>query len=211
MLLDPEKLTAVLNKVRVIREHMAQGHCQPGPVLSVMDLHWAVSDAYELKIDMVEVSFDGTHFRGKVERYTNDTARILIRAQQSPAFMRFVAVKELCHLMNDEHDDWSSLGVETISGLMRDWAVCAAGGGGVPDPGNPLQSESLAEIGAIELMYPFEYREADLKKLQAGATTIEAIALEHEAPSYAIEQALKHHEIFAEFWNAIEQAKAKAA
>ena len=208
MLLDPEKLTAVLNKVRVIREHMAQGHCEPGVVLSVMDLHWAVGDAYNLEIEMLEVSFDGTNFRGKVERYEGNRARILVRAQQPPTFMRFVAVKELTHLMNDEEDDWSSLGVETISSLMKEWELCAEGGEGVEDPANPLQSEALAEIGAIELMYPFEYREDDVKKLQEGTTTIEAIALEHEAPSYAIEQALAHHETFKAYWKAIDRAKA---
>jgi hypothetical protein len=206
MLLDPDKLTAVLNKVRVIREHMAKGYCEPGPILSVMDLHWAVGDAYDLEIEMLEVSFDGTNFRGKVERYSGKRARILVRAEQSPSFMRFVTVKELSHLMNDEEDDWSSLGVETITNLMKEWEMCADGGDGHKNPANPLQSEALAEIGAIELMYPFEFREADIAKLAAGTTTIEAIALEHEAPSYAIEQALGHHETFKACWKAINLA-----
>ena len=208
MLLDPVKVTAVLNKVRVIREHMAQGFCEPGPVLRVMDLHWAVGDAYGLTIEMLEVSFDGQHFRGKVERYEGQTARILVRAHQPPEFMRFVSVKELCHLMNDEEDDWSALGTDTISNLMREWELWRNDGVGHKEPADSLQSEFLAEIGAIELMYPFEYREADLAKLAAGTTTIAKIALEHEAPAYAIEQALAHHETFKEFWMAIEQAKA---
>lgn len=208
MLLDDEKLTATLNKVRVIREHMATGHCEPGPVLKVMDLHWAVGDAYDLTIEMLEVSFDGQHFRGKVERYSGQRARILVRVPQPPEFMRFVAVKELCHLMNDEQDDWSALGAETISNLLREWELCQADGVGLQSPADSLQSEYLAEIGAIELMYPFEYREADVQKLANGETTIAKIALEHEAPAYAIEQALAHHETFKAFWTAIEQARA---
>lgn len=211
MLLDPQKLTAALNKVRVIREHMAAGFCAPGPVLSVMDLQWAVGDAYALNIEMLEVSFDGQHFRGKVERYTGNRARILVRAQQSPEFMRFVSVKELCHLMNDEEDDWSAIGTETISNLLREWEMCLNDGVGHADPVNPLQSEYLAEIGAIELLYPFEFREADLVKLASGETTIAKIALEHEAPAYAIEQALAHHETFKKYWTAIDQAAAAAA
>ena len=187
---------------------MAAGFCKPGPILSVMDLNWAVGDAYGLNIEMLEVSFDGQHFRGKVERYTGKRARILVRAQQAPEFMRFVSVKELCHLMNDEEDDWSALGTETISNLLREWEMCLDDGVGTTAPTNPLQSEYLAEIGAIELLYPFEYREADLQKLGNGETTIAKIALEHEAPAYAIEQALNHHEIFKKYWLAIEQAKA---
>lgn len=205
MLIAAEQIVHVLNKVRVAREHLnASWPPQDACVLSVMDFHWAVGDIYNLQIEMLKVSFPAEHVRGKVERYADGRARILIRAQQSPEFLRFVTVKELCHLMIDEHDDWSSAGVETIRGLLKEWALVGENGTGHLDPSDPLKSEMLAEIAAIEMMYPREFRADDIAKIAAKATTLQKIALEHELPPYAIEQAHRHHEILENCWKAIE-------
>ena len=205
MLIQPEEITAVLNKVRIAREHLKTA-CPPHDewVLSVMDFHWAVQDIYELEIEMLKVSFSADHVRGKVERYANKRARILIRAQQTPEFLRFVTVKELCHLMIDEEDDWSFMGVETIKGLLKEWELVGENGTGHTDPSDPLQSEMLAEIAAIEMMYPREYRASDIGKIKAKETTLKKIAMQHDVPPYAIEQAHRHHDMLEKCWCAIE-------
>lgn len=206
MLIESHEIRRVLNKVRVAREHLAASWPPKNAcVLSVMDFHWAVQDIYKIEVEMLKVSFVAEHLRGTVERNSNKPSRVLIRAQQTPEFLRFVAVKELCHLMIDQADDWSANGVETINGLLREWQLTEENGNGHENPSNPLESEMLAEIAAIEMMYPREFRGPDIQKLQAKQTTIEKIALDHDLPAYAIEQALRHHDILEECWKELEQ------
>jgi hypothetical protein len=207
MLINGEEITAVLNKVRVAREHLNNSWPpKDAYVFSVMDFHWAVQDIYALQIEMLKVSFAAEHVRGKVERYGNSRARVLIRAAQSPEFLRFVTVKELCHLMIDESDDWSSLGVETVKGLLKEWALTEENGTGHTNPSDPLKSEMLAEIAAIEMMYPRAFRSGDITKIKANEATLQKVALQHELPAYAIEQAHRHHDILESCWVAIDQA-----
>jgi hypothetical protein len=204
MYIDVDKLIQVLKKVSVVREHLRK-HCpEPQmPVLGIMNLHWAIQDIYGLNIEMLEVSFEADHLRGKVERYSDNRARVLVRLEQTYQEKRLVTTKELCHLMNDEKDDWSTLGVETISGLLMEWTLQKHNGVGHEQPSDSLQSEILAEIAAIELMYPSEFRDADIEKLELGQTTVTQISLEHELPAYSVEQALRHHPMLKEHWQSI--------
>lgn len=205
MLIYSDQIARILNKVRVAREHLDKTWPpKDACVLSVMDFHWAVEDIYGLKVEMLKVSFRADHVRGKVERYNNGTARVLIRADQSAEFLRFVTVKELCHLIIDEEDDWSSAGVETIRGLLKEWDLIRENGHGHTEPSEPLQSEKLAEIAAIEMMYPRQFRSHDLAKIVAKETTVQKIAMQHDVPAYVIEQAHRHHEILEVCWAAIE-------
>jgi IrrE N-terminal-like domain len=204
MQINSQKLMSILQKVRIVREHLqAVCHEPQGPVLSIMNLHWAIQDIYKLTIEMRDVSFDADHLRGKVERYSDNRARILVRSRQSDEEKRFATAKELCHLMIDEEDDWSVQGVDTISGLLMEWKLQQANGVGHTHPTDPLQSEILAEIAAVEFMYPAEYRATDIAKLAESSTTIARISLEHELPAYQVETAIIHHEMLAEHWNKI--------
>lgn len=204
MLIEDQKVARVLAKVRVARER----HCEMWPpkdshVLSVMDFHATLQDVYDLKIEMLKVYFSADHVRGKVERFAGG-ARILVRASQTPEFLRFVTVKELCHVMNDEEDDWSPRGGETISGLLKEWELLEENGDGHSDPSDPIKSEMLAEIAAIEMMYPREFRGADIQKIANKETTIQKIALQHEVPPYAIEQAHRHHDVLENCWGLLD-------
>jgi hypothetical protein len=208
MRISSDKICMVLNKVRILREHLEK-HCpnDQGPVVNPMDVHWAVQEVHGLQIDMLEVAFEATHLSGKAERYRDQHARVLVRSNLSDDMKRLVTVKELCHLAIDEQDDWSTLGVETIKGLMAEWRLLRENGEGHQNPTDPLVSEMLAEIAAIEIMYPMSFREADLAKLASDKTTIKHIALEHQIPAAAVETALMHHEILKEAWSAIKSAE----
>jgi hypothetical protein len=199
--LDPQKVIAVLEKVRVVREHLAKYcHKPQNHLLSIMDLHWAVEDIYQLKIEMWEVSYDAIYSQGTIERWKDNRARILIRSDQSDFDRRFTTVKELSHIIIDEKDDWSIFGVETIKGLVTEWRFTIENNGGLNNPTRPLQSELLAVLAAIELMYPFEFREADIEKLNQNQTSITKIALTHEAPEHCIEDALRQHGQIEAYW-----------
>lgn len=205
MLIDSEEIKRVLKKVRVAREYLAEAWPpEDACILSVMDFHAAVQKIYDIEIGMTKVSFQAEHLRGMVERNEGKPSQVWVRASQTPEFLRFVTVKEICHLMIDEKDDWSSDGIETIKGLLREWALTGENGTGHENPSDPLMSEMLAEIAAIEMMYPREFRAADVAKVANGETTVEKIALQHDLPPYAIEQALRHHQVLEDCWEGIE-------
>lgn len=205
MLLEEEKIANVFNRVRVVRDYIHTNLHEPqGFVLSVDALKLAVEAICDVSIEMLEVMYTGEHIGGKVERYADKRARILVKSGQSPEMMRFIATKELCHILIDEEESWSVKGAETIRGLLREWELSKNNGDGHTDPANPLQSEFLAEIAAVELIYPFEFRDADIAKIAANETSVTRIALEHEAPAYAIDQALVHHDSFSACWAMLE-------
>lgn len=207
MKIKSEKITHTLNKVRVLREHLEKACPNPqGLVIDPDDVLWAVQDIYGISIEMIEVSFVGEFVGGKLERYSDKRARVLVRSAQTEDMKRFVAVKELCHVAVDEEDDWSTLGVNTIKDLLTEWELIEKNGDGHENPEKPLASEILAEIAAVEIMYPQKYREADQLKLANGETSIAQIALEHKIPPFVVETALDHQDILADVWKAISEA-----
>lgn len=193
MLVTTVRIESVYRKIKLIKEHMKMYCLAPDRAkLSVEDLQWCISDMYNLKIQKLEVAFEGEYVRGMVERYP-DRARILVRAGQSDEWMRFTSVKELCQLAIDEPEDWSPLGHKTIENLLieehldleQDEATQKARK--IAD--GKAQSEKMAEIAAIELMYPYEFREGDLEAI-GKTTTLKAVALHFHVPEFVIGSAL---------------------
>ena len=192
MHIDDAKLTMTLRKVAVLREQLGQ-MClgKQGLELSVMDLHYVVEQVYNLTIEMRAVSFQAVYLRGKVERYEDGRARVLVRSNLTDVEKRLTAVKELCHLALDEKDDWSTDGAAMLEAILAD-----SQSGSLPETHamTPIESEALALVAAGELMYPADYREVDAAKIAAGETTVSAIALQHGVPPFVIEQALRQEE-----------------
>lgn len=173
--------------------------------LSVDDLQWVIEDLYEIKIQKIEVAFEGSFLHGLVERYTG-RARILVRKNQEEDYVRFTTIKELCQIAISEKEDWSIEGTKTLDALLYEVRLDTSAEKVeeraktvIP---HPIQSEKLAEIAAIELMYPFKYRAADIAAVEAGATTLRALAVHFHAPEFVIGTALHptHHALAEEFW-----------
>lgn len=194
MLVSHENLKSTFRKVKHIKEHMKAYSLAPDRAkLSIEDLEWCISDMYGIAIEKIEVDFEGEILRGLIERYES-SARILVRAGQGEEWMRFTSVKELCHVVIDEREDWSPSGHETIESMLledlldqheteetakaRKLAAVTA------------QSERLAVVAATELMYPHEYRAADVHAIAHGKTTLKAIALHFHVPVYVVGSAL---------------------
>lgn len=190
MLLHTVKIETVYRKIKQIKEHMAT-YCLASDraKLSIEDFKWTISDMYGLEIIIKEVAFEGEHLRGMVERYAH-RARILLRADQPEDWLRFIAAKELCQLAIDEKEDWSPKGHETIIGMLFEASLDS----GIEEErkiaDRKVQSEKLAEIAAIEMMYPFEYRDNDLMLLREAKTTLRTLALHFHTPEYVVGTAL---------------------
>lgn len=110
---------------------------------------------------MRSVSFEAKHVFARVEKYRDMTATVDVRHNLPEDWKRFVAAKELLHLIIDKDEDMSPYGDETLDKLVQDGHI-----GIISQNGDrpPAQSELIAEVAAMELLYPMQNRASDLKE-----------------------------------------------
>lgn len=186
MHLDEKKTHECFKKVKYIKEH-AQIYClSPDRVpVSVEDLFRVVSDMYDMKISKQDVVYEGEWVNSLVERYNNQHAIVYVKHNLEDHYKRFCATKELMHLAIDEPEDWSVDGTETLAALFVEMSF---DNGNVAE--NVAQSEVFAEIAAIEILYPYEFRALDRKSLADQTTSLIKLSLEYEIPTFIVARAL---------------------
>jgi hypothetical protein len=203
MLLDSRKTKECFLKIRQIKEHR-NIYCLSRDAIPVSaeDLFWVIGDMYNLKIDKVEVVFESEFLNSLVERFNNQTANVFVKYSLNKDGKRFAAVKELMHLALDEREDWSVDGTKTLGDLFVEMSL---GNGHQVVAANAIQSEALAEIAAIEILYPYEFRAADKEALLANKTTLAKLALEYDVPPFIISKALSNwfNDIATQMWGEI--------
>ena len=112
---------------------------------------------------------------------------------------RFAAIKELCHVIIDEKEDWSPEGSKTIGTLLVEFSLVD---GGIAT--FVSQSETLAEFAAIELAYPYADRTADRKSIKAGNLTIVKIAGTYKLPEAIIARSTdQYHALTGSIWDGV--------
>jgi len=203
VLLYTRKLLSAFEKAKAIKEHKKLYiHVQDRIPVSVEDVLWVIEDMTGISIKKYEVTTisEIAYVRGILERNQNKTARILIRSNQSDDWKRYTCVKELSHIAVDEVEDLSVFGEETIAKMIDAKTIERfsdengnATDKGIKVPDNEIQSEEIAEIIAIEIMYPHEFRENDLAQLKVGKATIASLALYYKLPGIIIQRALGIH------------------
>jgi Zn-dependent peptidase ImmA (M78 family) len=180
-----DRLKVVLQKVRQIHEHRKM-MCLDGeriPV-SIEDLQYVVKDMYDFaKIEKFDVAFAAEFTRGMLERYSDKTAKIYIRKDQSDDWKRYIAAKELCHLVIDEQKDFSPDGHSTIQHLIATKIPTKNNGN---EKSNDVDSEWLAEFAAREILYPYPTRKHDIELLKSNKQTQTSLALYYQIPEYVI-------------------------
>lgn len=200
MQLPNNEVERTFRKVAAVREHLKRRALEG----LQLQLDWrtladVIADMYKLDIHIYEVTAPGGTVAGNVERYSDGRAVIMVRSRQTEDTLRFVTVKELCHLMIDEEDDWSADPMLTIKEMKVEFDLARVNGDGVANPSRTQMSEYLAEIAAIALMYPCEFHKSDRAKVAADEKTIAKIALEHGMPGWAVESAFNHPNVFGQF------------
>jgi Zn-dependent peptidase ImmA (M78 family) len=145
------------------------------------------------------VPFEATFLRGLIERYANKVI-IYVRKNQDEDWKRFVTIKELCHIVIDEKEDWSASGASIIKNLISEHKLNK-----MTAAPRAVQSEIFAEIAAIELLYPFNARAADIVALDYGSMTLARIAGYYKIPEAIVERALSENyaELAAYCWSLI--------
>jgi Zn-dependent peptidase ImmA (M78 family) len=134
-----------------------------------------------------------------MERYP-DKVIIYIKKNMEEDWKRFAAVKELCHVVNDENEDWSIDGTGTIRALLAEHHICSE-----KIAKDIVQSETFAEIAAIELLYPFKDRVVDLDSINGGGLSTSKIAGHYKIPEKMVSQALSefYHKTVESLWKSI--------
>ena len=139
-------------------------------------------------ITIREVNFEATHLKGRKETYADGSVYIDIRQNLPDYWKRFVALKELMHIIVDgADDDLTPYGDAILEKLVLEGHIGVVSGNG-DEP--PAQSELVAEIAAIEVIYPRQLRAADVSALESGATTFAALEVKYEAPAPILSTAL---------------------
>lgn len=131
------------------------------------------------EVTMRSVFFEATHVYARVEKYKDKTALVDVRHNLPAPWKRFVAAKELLHLIIDKDEDMSPYGDETLDKLVRDGHI-----GIISQNGDkpPAQSELIAEVAAMELLYPIQNRQTDLQDVRAEKTSFAKLSLRYAIP-----------------------------
>lgn len=189
MNLDSEKITFAFIKAHEVLEDLTIPAYAEGPVTSIDQLLRVVSARSGLNIDMYEVQFEGKFIRGRTERWKDGRVTIHVRSnEQDDDWKRFVAAKELMHLVVDGAEDLSPYGDATLEEMILEghFGLIAAS-----DPAKPpVQSEIIAQIAALEVLYPLKFRQGDVEALAKKETTFVKLAKRYGIPSSFVSTAL---------------------
>lgn len=192
------KLIEAFRRAKSVTHYYWEHTPHSGAAMSVENIQHIIELMTRLKVEKFSVDFPGNVIRGNYERYA-DRAVIHVRKSQSPEWVRFTIVKELCHVLIDKDADFSTDAEATIRELVE-YSGLATG----DHMSNVMLSERIAEIIALELVYPFEYRDQDAAAVAAGAQH-SAIAATRLVPSIWIQRALSkpYLESCRSYWAAI--------
>ena len=159
------------------------------PLISVDQLFGLVQAEAGVQITAVAVLFEATYLRGRVERYgpNGREVRIHIRATLEYDMARFVSAKEAMHPLVDQDVDLSPCGDETLDELISQghFGLLSLS----PSGNGPVQSEVMAEIAALETLYPLDCRKGDIERLLTVETVLK-IAERYAIPSSYVATAL---------------------
>ncbi|WP_139792280.1 hypothetical protein [Henriciella litoralis] len=161
-----------------------------GPV-SVDALREYVIAKTGIPLSIKDVSFEGKFTCSRIERY-KDRNEITVRFDLDQDMKRFGCVKELAHILIDTDESMQPYGDHRIDDLVDRGIIGLASGDG--PTGMATQSEYLAEIAAMEIMYPLERRNIDMSASQeSGVLPIRRVALEREMPPVYVAASINEH------------------
>jgi hypothetical protein len=194
MKLTKDKIkNAVMCAQQVLRQEEVFGGDENKLAISVDAVTDYIAEHCGIEIEIREVVFEATHLKGRKETYKLDGAIsvvIEIRSNLSDFWKRFVALKELMHIIVDkDDDDLTPYGDVILEKLVLEGHIGIISGDG---DSPPAQSELVAEIAAIEVIYPIGLRRADSDAIEDENSDItpSKVGLKYEAPGPIVSTAL---------------------
>ena len=194
MKLTKDKISnAVMCAQQVLKQKEIYGDNPSKLAISVDAVTDYIAEHCDITIEIREVVFEATHLKGRKETYKVEgkvSVIIEIRSNLSDFWKRFVALKELMHIIVDkDEDDLTPYGDVILEKLVLEGHIgVISGDGDAP----PAQSELVAEIAAIEVIYPIGLRRADSDAIddELSDVTPSKLGLKYEAPGPVISTAL---------------------
>lgn len=194
-------LTKVILKGYAIRQKDSSLGTNFDPPVSVDDLKEIIENETKTEIKFYELCWNSKGLlKGRLDRYKN-SANIFIAdtSMISPCWQRFVAVKEMCHLVIDSPNTYT----HQIENLISE--IVYPGSRLIWDCSEQIQSEALAELLAAEFLLPWTYRDHLIKQIQDGTKTTERVAESFKVPLKKVEWILSPniHQAITETHNQI--------
>ncbi len=154
MKLTKDKIkNAVMCAQQVLKQKDVYGNDPQKLAISVDSVTDYIAGHCNIAIEIREVVFEATHLKGRKETYKidgNSSVIIEIRSNLSDFWKRFVAIKELMHIIVDkDDDDLTPYGDVILEKLVLEGHIGVLSGDG---DSPPAQSELVAEIAAIEVI-----------------------------------------------------------
>ncbi len=161
----------------------AGGNPNRTPV-SIEDMRIVASRRLGISIQSEDVDYLGDNLHSTVVRGT-ESAIILIQSDLPDRLKRAAFVKELCHLLFDPEDTWTTDVENTVTCLLEHRQLEVADGTGAVAPKNKIvYVEEIASLSMIELLYPREKRAEDRSLLDQCKTSYRKIAMKLEIPEW---------------------------
>lgn len=183
MLINKQKLTHTLSKVQEIRDAYNIQFIASDSIERSVDRLMALCRTYlGQKIDWYEHSDSAlNHFVQSFVVVKDDGYEICTLGDLNNCWKRFVLCKELFHIILDSEEDWNSSLEDHLSNFY----------GGITELECPVpasaQAELLAEIAAMEFLFPYMER---IEILHAGNVEYSAVAERYKIPRYFAERYL---------------------
>lgn len=199
MLTISQKIEAGFELARQITEAAWMKGVDPEK-LSIDELRDHISEMFEVEIDMKLLDVEVEAVYGFIMRYDKGKrACVYIAKNIPPRWKRLVGVKELCHVVVDVEEDWNPNGLDTLQRLMT-WTIDMDA-----EENLAVRSEHIAEMVALELIYPLENRREDIA---AGEKT-DQIAAKYKLPEAIVQMVVSPAYLAScdKYWRAVEAAR----
>ncbi|MGH8085333.1 MAG: hypothetical protein ACREPV_08660 [Lysobacter sp.] len=160
----------------------------PRDLRSIDDLEWICSEYSRRQVTIFDLRIEasGRVVRALFVAYSDGTYGIFRLADLGERERRFVTCKELFHVILDQEpcrnmDLWGHLEETHISFSTED-----------SSPSVAARTEGLAEVGAMEFLFPYEKRVEELANNGGGgdAAFFAALAAKYGVPQIQIEEYL---------------------
>jgi len=159
--------------------------------IDIGELKDVISQYTNIKITVKEVDWGAHRFLGTIQRFdTHATIYVAAKGKKGDVGkithceQRFVIAKEMGHLVIDQPDNLTVHAVSLIKELCNPIVAKF-------DSHQPLQSEYVAEIFAIETLFPYQTRQPHLERIRRGEDTALSVATHFRIPEKRVEMALE--------------------
>lgn len=188
MQLNPIKLERSIKLARDISDNYSNYALDPRTNVKSTDYLRDICKQYlnkNIEYSLHKMPFTDGLTKGFYISKKDDSYEVVLLSGLNFCWKRLVLCKELFHVVLDEEESRH----ETVNQLVDDIAMHINLENGNEAPSLPLQTEFLAEISAMEFLFPYTERTL---KISSGKLDYSAIAEQYKLPRFYVEMYLSN-------------------